>query len=99
MANILVPRMHSSAIPKPQSRLDFAFALSCGAVQKVLEQEGDLLAESVETFPPCAALVLVSVAREDVVEQGVDVVQLGYIMGRCLHQGCCCDDGGRSSGR
>ena len=91
--------MHSSAIPKPQSRLDFAFALSCGAVQKVLEQEGDLLAESVETFPPCTALVLVSVAREDVVEQGVDVVQLGYIMGRCFHQGCCCDGRGGSSVR
>ena len=59
MANILVPRMHSPAIPKPQSRFDFTFALLGGAVQKVLEQEGDLLAESVETFPPCAALVLV----------------------------------------
>ena len=59
-------------------------------MQKFLEQEADLLAETAKAFPPCAALVLVSVAREDFVEECVDVVQHGYFMSGGRHEGFCC---------
>jgi hypothetical protein len=42
--------------------------------------------------------VLVSVAREDFVEERVDVVKHGDFMRRCVHECCCCDGGWRCGG-
>ncbi len=90
--------MHDAAVPKSQSRFYFALPPFQRAVLKLLEQEVDLLAECVQAFPPRAALVLVSVAREDFVEERVDVVKHGDFMRRCVHECCCCDGGWRCGG-
>lgn len=78
--NLLIPAMHTSPIPKPQSRFEFTFSLFDWTFFKVLQQKTNLPPEPVQRFPPRGALMLVSIAGEDLVEEGVNVVQHRDVM-------------------
>jgi hypothetical protein len=92
--NLLVPCMHHSLIPIPQPRFHLALPLFLFAGLELLQQKMHLLAECMKRPPPMGALVLVSVPDEELVEEGVDVVQHCFFMLRCVHEGCGRDLGG-----
>jgi hypothetical protein len=92
--NLLVPRMHQSLIPIPQSRFNLALPLLLLAALEFLQEKMHLLAKCTKGPPPMGALVLVSVPDEELVEERVDVVQHCFFMLRCVHEGRGRDLGG-----
>ena len=83
--------MHALLIPVPQSRGDLlvhrhgCLLLSFLLWRRLLElgqrfeQQAQLLAELPQGFEPVVSAVLVAVADEEFVEEGVDVVELGEV--------------------
>lgn len=67
-----------------------------------VEQQAELLAELPERLEPVVAAVLVAVAHEESVEEGVDVVELGEVFrggGEERGRGECGRRRGRGEGR
>ena len=89
--------MNGVLVPVAKPRLELGFFLFLLGELQVLEQEAELLSEGGEGLPPVGAAVLVLVAHEELVEEGVDVVQHGLFVGSRDQQGCG-GDGGHHGG-
>lgn len=75
--------MHAP-IPEHEPSLEILLLL---LALEVLKQKAKLLAERVQALPPVAAAVLVLVADENFVEEVVDVVEHGDVVGRGIEEG------------
>lgn len=90
--------MHALLVPVPQPRTDLLGRPPLFRMLHGVEQQAELLAELPERLEPVVAAVLVAVAHEESVEEGVDVVELGEVFrGRGEERGR--GEGGRRRGR
>lgn len=63
-----------------------------------MQKKTELLAECVQGFPPDAAAVLVFVADEELVQERVDVLEHGDVVGWGFEEVGCGDGWGRHDG-
>jgi hypothetical protein len=77
---ILVPCVHELVVPVAQAGLELPLDFALLWVLHLQEQEGKLLAEGVQAFPPDAAAVLIYVADEDFVQQVMHVQEHRFVV-------------------
>ena len=83
--------MHTLLVPVRQPFLDLACALRLPPTLHLVKEEGELLPERMQTLPPVAAAVLITVARKERVEQLKDVDKHGFVMLRGAEERGCWD--------